>query len=796
MGEECGPDGGSLSSPDTSARHRLATNSVANATQTTIRRLVTLGLAVLLASASLWLVRDPGAAVVRASYDLTHMAGTWGTQAPTNLPVLLVYLDAASYAAEDQDPTRPWSRALHARLLDRLTRAGARAVVFDVVFDRPASAAADARFRDAIQSNGRVVLAAELAPSSHAPGLTPGIRSHTLTQPTPAFSAAAAAWGLADLTPDSDFVVRRHFIGFEPNREPALAWATARWLQLPGLDRLASPPWLRYYGPPLSLPHVSYTHALDPNATPDAVFSNRVVFIGARPVTGGFTERRDEFRNPLAAPAEDLFMPAVEVHATQFLNLLRADWLRRCPPRVEQAVLLLSACGLAWFLLRWRPWTGAVAAAALELGLLVAVGLGFQQGVWGAWLAMAGVQIPGALGISLLFHSLEWYQTRRRLIAERRLTQAQLERAQRLQAIWSLASGMAHDLNHALAPVLLGVQRLRKLIVDPDAQTTLAAIEASARRGAEMVRQVLVFARGPAETQDLLNPGQLLHEIERLVSQTFPREIRLTVLAPPDLWPVLGNPTQLQQVLLNLCLNARDAMPEGGELTLAADNLRLEAADVGDIPGAVPGEYVMLLVADTGTGIDPDLRPHLFEPFVTSKPPGQGTGLGLSTSAQIVRAHAGFINVRSEPAAGATFEVYLPRATVRPAASPEPTPPIVAGTRLLLIQPESAVRGLVQSTLEAHGYRVDLACDSPTGLEVLADNSTTFHAVLLDSDLPHTEVSTTGRAIRERYPSLPIVVLGGDPAAVGAAPPHWATRTLPKPFQAADLLDALRRSNA
>jgi PAS domain S-box-containing protein len=875
-----------------------------------------LALATLLAALGLWLRSDPTGALVRTSYDLSHALAQPWSPSLTNSAVVLVYLDAASYAAEGQDPARPWSRALHGQLLDRLTRAGARAVVFDILFDQPGQdPVADHSLAEAIRANGSVILAAELVPSSHAPGPAGAVRGHTFTPPTPGLAAAAASWGLANLMPDPDFVVRRHFAGFDPEREPALAWATTRFLARTASGPEAPSRWVRYYGPALTIPHVSYTHALDPAAVGDEAFRGRVVFVGARPMTAGVAERRDEFRNPLRSGGEDLFMPAVEVHATQMLNLLRGDGLLRVPAGVEAALGCGVALALGWGLLRLRPWlaTGATVGAG---GLLLAgVVAGFAQGVWGAWLVVAAVQLPVALGASVIFHSLDWYRVRRRLEAERRRAEArireqaalldkaqdailvqdftdrfvyanpgaarlygwsvaefgtegvaarlfapsadrvaaarqaltergewqgeleqatrpggrvlvesrwtlirddagrpgsvlmlntdvterrklesQVVRTQRLQAVWSLASGMAHDLNNALAPVLMGIQRLRKCPVDEGARELLAAMETHTRRGAEMVRQVLAFSRGRGEAFELLNPGRLLQEMERVAAQTFPASIRVSTLAPPDLWPVFGNAAQLHQVLLNLGVNARDAMPAGGELTLAADNVPLEAAEAQEIPGALPGDYVMLLVADTGAGIPAEVWPRLFEPIFTTKAEGQGTGLGLSTSAQIVRGHGGFINVRSEAGVGTTFEVYLPRATA-PASSGVAELPVVPQGReeaLLVLHPESAVRSLLRSTLEAHGYLVIEAGDAAAGLAALAEPARTWRAVLLDHELPVRGAPATLAAIRQSHPRLPVILLGADRMHGSGAGADEMTRSLPRPFHVAELIELLR----
>jgi len=262
-------------------------------------------------------------------------------------------------------------------------------------------------------------------------------------------------------------------------------------------------------------------------------------------------------------------------------------------------------------------------------------------------------------------------------VTDKKRLELEFFRAQRIQSIGALAGGMAHDLNNALAPVLMGLQLLQKQPADEETRRMLSVMEANTHRGADMVRQVLTFSRGRDHDREPLSLGNLVREMEHTVRQTFPKSIKVAALVPPDLWPVMGNATQLHQVLLNLCVNARDAMPAGGELTLATDNAELTAEEVAQFPNGVPGRYVMLIISDTGSGIPPEVLPRIFEPFFTTKPAGQGTGLGLSTLVRIVNQHCGYLNVRSELGRGTTFEVYLPCAAaprrLRPFSFRRPT---------------------------------------------------------------------------------------------------------------------------
>jgi signal transduction histidine kinase len=261
-------------------------------------------------------------------------------------------------------------------------------------------------------------------------------------------------------------------------------------------------------------------------------------------------------------------------------------------------------------------------------------------------------------------------------LALRKKLEAQLLRAQRLETIGALAGGIAHDLNNVLAPILMGTQILGQEVMSEAGRKILETMRARALRGAEMIQQILTFARGVGGEPAMLDPNQLLAEVQSLASETFPRAIRLQLHIPGALHPVLGNATQLHQVLLNLCVNARDAMPHGGSLCLAAQNVTLDKASTRWQPEPVSGEFVLLTVSDTGHGIPPELLDQVFDPFFTTKELGKGTGLGLSTVLGIVKSHGGFLDVSSEVGRGTTFKIYLPANVPRPAPAPEPAPEV------------------------------------------------------------------------------------------------------------------------
>ncbi len=857
-----------------------------------------------------------GAALGRASYDWSQAFGE--PLALTNSPVVLVYLDLDSHLREKQNPAEPWSRALHAQLVRRLTEAGAKAIVFDIIFDGPSLDVAEDRvFAEALKASGRVVLAAEISRSSRDTSQAEGIKSLQLSMPAQPFLDAAATWGVANATVDDDFIVRRHFRGFPQQNQPSLTLAAARLAGVPLASADTDPlktQWLRYYGQALALPHVSYSSALNRDEVKDEFFRDKIVFVGARPMAGTFRERKDEFRNPLSAWGDkELFMPAVEIHATQMLNLIHGDFLRRLAPLKELLVLALTAGLSGWLLFRFRPWPAGGVALVGELAVfaLVAFVLPAKQ-IWFPWMIVSVVQIPLALTASALYQSLEWYLQKRRLEAQRRADEvkireqaaliekaqdailvqdlqgqvsyanpsaeklfgwsaaelqqdgaaqrlfaagnenfshafkttratgewqgelrpttragrqlivecrgtlikdergqpksvllintdvtekkqleAESHRAQRLESIGALAGGMAHDLNNALSPILMGLQLLQKERQDDETQRMLAVMEANTHRGADMVKQVLLFARGRDGEREPLALGSLVQEMERIVRQTFPKSINVAALVPADLWPVLGNATQLHQVLLNLCVNARDAMPRGGELTLAADNVELTPAEAQLIPQGAPGRFVMLLVADTGSGISPEVLPRIFEPFFTTKPVGEGTGLGLSTSARIVSQHGGFLNVKSEPGQGTTFELYLPCATIAPTPTVQlasaVAPPPGNGETILVVDDERAIREMIVGTLTEQGYRALTAANGAEALVQLGNAAGTIRLILLDHDMPVMNGRETLSAIRMRWPQLPVLLMSGEMESKKIP----RTATLNKPFQLQQLLQAV-----
>ncbi|RYD70326.1 MAG: PAS domain S-box protein, partial [Verrucomicrobiaceae bacterium] len=244
-------------------------------------------------------------------------------------------------------------------------------------------------------------------------------------------------------------------------------------------------------------------------------------------------------------------------------------------------------------------------------------------------------------------------------ITQRKKIEQQFLRSQRMESIGTLAGGIAHDLNNVLTPIMISVQLLQDQVYDESARELLTVLETTTQRGADLVKQVLSFARGVEGRRVIVRPLQIVHEIERIIHDTFPKNIDVVSAEPRDLWTIHGDPTQLHQVLMNLCVNARDAMPDGGRLTIDLSNVVLDERCSNLSSEAKPGPYLLIKVADTGTGMSDAVMDKIFEPFFTTKEIGYGTGLGLSTTLAIVKSHGGFVNVSSEIGHGSAFNLYI-----------------------------------------------------------------------------------------------------------------------------------------
>lgn len=380
-------------------------------------------------------------------------------------------------------------------------------------------------------------------------------------------------------------------------------------------------------------------------------------------------------------------------------------------------------------------------------------------------------------------------------VTEKRRMESQFLRAQRMESIGTLAGGVAHDLNNVLTPILMSLTILRMKLSQPRDLELLNTLETSANRGADMVRQILSFARGVEGRSVLLRPQEVLREIEQIIHETFPKFLKCSVQCPEDVWQLEGDPTQLHQVLINLCVNARDAMPAGGELVVAVSNVMVDAQFVSMHPEAAPGPHVLFEVRDTGMGIPAELRDRVFDPFFTTKELGKGTGLGLSTTLGIVKSHHGFIDLTSQMGKGTVFRVYLPAKTaaaavVAPAAGP--TRRHGQGELILVVDDESAILTATQHTLETFGYQVVTACDGTDAIATFLKNAAQPVAVITDMMMPNMDGLALIQALHKIHPGLPVIGASGLNHQMQAQVASLGVRHfLRKPYTADTLLSAL-----
>ncbi|WP_211176507.1 PAS domain S-box protein [Brasilonema sp. UFV-L1] len=380
-------------------------------------------------------------------------------------------------------------------------------------------------------------------------------------------------------------------------------------------------------------------------------------------------------------------------------------------------------------------------------------------------------------------------------ITEKRQLEAHFFRIQRLESLGTLASGIAHDLNNILAPTLMSAQLLQKKISDVQSQQLLATVESSAKRGASLVQQVLSFARGVAGERTILQLKHLILEIERIVKQTFPKSIQFYTDVVSDLWMISGNSTQLHQVLMNLVVNARDAMPNGGTVSITAENFVIDEYYALMNVEATVGSYIVVTVADTGTGIPPEIIDKIFDPFFTTKEIGLGTGLGLSTVMGIIKNHGGFVTVESEVGKGSTFGVYLPAVNGMETTQPteEMKLPRGHGELILVVDDELHLRETTKILLESYNYKVLTASDGIEALTMYVQHKDEISVVLMDMMMPNMDGAITICTLQKINPHLKVIAVSGLPSNDQLA---YAARIniktfLSKPYTLRELLNII-----
>lgn len=349
---------------------------------------------------------------------------------------------------------------------------------------------------------------------------------------------------------------------------------------------------------------------------------------------------------------------------------------------------------------------------------------------------------------------------------EQRSLEAQFRRAQRLENLGSLAGGIAHDLNNVLAPVLLASQVLEKRSTDKQIKEITGAIEKNIMRGRDIIKQILLFARGGEEGYAPQQVKYIIDEMRSIIRETFPKNINLRINVTQDLYMVVGDGTQLHQVFMNLCVNARDAMPDGGQLKISASNIAVNESQSKEFDGLLPGDYVFLTISDTGSGIPKEIQKKIFEPFFTTKEIGKGTGLGLSTVVNIIKSHKGFFNLHSEVGKGTEFRIYLPsiREEAKAVAVIEEKEMQQAhGETILLVDDELAILHISKETLETYGFNVITAGSGIEALRILSrTEKDLIRLAIVDINMPGLNGCETIAAMRQIIPHLPTILSTGS----------------------------------
>ena len=381
-------------------------------------------------------------------------------------------------------------------------------------------------------------------------------------------------------------------------------------------------------------------------------------------------------------------------------------------------------------------------------------------------------------------------------ITDKKKIEAQLLRAQRMESIGTLAGGIAHDINNLLSPIMMSIRLLQLRSADEDSRRVLTTLQASVERGAGLVKQVLSFARGVQGERIPLQPRHLIREIVKILKDTLPKSIEVRLDGTEDLWLVSGDPTQLHQVMMNLCVNARDAMLDGGKLSITAENVIIDENYARMNLEARPGRFVLITIADSGSGIPPQVVDKIFEPFFTTKEHGKGTGLGLSTALGIVKGHGGFINVYSEVGHGAQFKVFLPAATADQQGvqeTEESKLPVGHGELILVVDDEEAILEITRGTLEAFGYRVLTATDGTEAVALFAQHKGEVRVVVTDMMMPFMDGPATIRALQKMDPQVQIIATSGftDNGRSAESAGTSVRMFLSKPYTADKLLRAL-----
>lgn len=345
-------------------------------------------------------------------------------------------------------------------------------------------------------------------------------------------------------------------------------------------------------------------------------------------------------------------------------------------------------------------------------------------------------------------------------ITEKKLLEESLLQAQRINTLGMLAGGVAHDLNNCLTPIKMGVEMLSELVTDENSSKILSQIEKSIGKSISIVKQVLTYGRQTTDERVPINMNFLISELSNIIKITFPSNIKLVIKKDSNLWDIWGNRTRLHQAILNLCINSRDAMQQGGTLTIKTANIELNGEKIKSIPNLKPGMYVMIEVSDTGCGIPLEFLNKIFTPYFTTKESGKGTGLGLFIVKTVVEEHNGFMQVSSRPSEGTTFSMYFP-AEIKRLSKEEhfeklKSLPRGNGETILLVDDNESVRIICRELLESYGYKVCEAVDGVDAIGVFMRNQDVVKLIIMDMSMPIIDGPTAIKVIRQLNKSVPI----------------------------------------
>jgi signal transduction histidine kinase len=406
------------------------------------------------------------------------------------------------------------------------------------------------------------------------------------------------------------------------------------------------------------------------------------------------------------------------------------------------------------------------AAALIERCLRTAATTGERQRIEYALplgektLSFEAEVVPDAPGRLLAF--IRDVSDRKRALARERELEAQLQQSQKMETVGRLAGGVAHDFNNLLTVILGEVQLVRDALPrSSQLREELANVTSAGERAAELISQLLAFARKQMFQLQVIAPETLLRELEQLLRRLVGEDIELRTRFQSGLWPLQVDAHQIVQVILNLAVNAREAMPSGGVLTLEAQNVTIDAESSRGRPEVSAGDYVVIAVSDTGVGMGPEVRAHIFEPFFTTK--SKGTGLGLATSYGIVKQHGGHVWVDSAPGKGSSFKVYLPRATATaaPRQSAPRARPVIGTETVLVVEDDRQVRSLAVRGLSSFGFHVLTAASGEEALALAAAHQGPIHAVVTDVVMPNMSGPTLAEQLAKVRPEARVLFVSG-----------------------------------